>query len=257
MTLHPLELLASHLPSLTKTERIIAEYILKDPFIASQKDAETLAAQTQTSKAAFIRLCQKIGYQGYAEFRYALSFSLQNQAQINTITKEPILKTTLIYSTVIQQMGESLLISDLNQIIMKIKTARRLKIFGSNRTFLSAQQLRLRLSKMGLDAEAIGDEISMREISENLNQDDFCLLFSIDGRETYLSIIEILNRVNCPITLVTMSAQNTLTNQVTNQIILPIVSRLDHQNQFDDQIIYFVFIEMLILSLKDIIETIQ
>lgn len=245
MILPPLEALAAHMPTLTKTEKVIADYILNDPVLACQTDAEFLAQETQTSKAAFIRLCQKIGYKGYSEFRFALARSLSsNESQNNSV--DSITSISSLYAKAIEQISHTLPLTLLEDFATKIINARRIKIFGSNRTFLSAQQLRLRFAKVGLDAEAIGDEFAMRDISDNLNSKDLCILMSIKGRERYLSLVETLKLNDCPVTLITMTAHNKLEEHVDQQIMLPIVSRLTTTSFLDDQIIYFVFIEILL-----------
>lgn len=246
MVLPPLEALAAHMPTLTKTERSIAEFILNDPVTAYQSDTDFLANETGASKAAFIRLCQKIGYKGYSEFRFALSRSMVSNTPDFVSSDDPIQKITYTYAKLINQISETLDINQINNLADKILNARRLKIFGSNRTYLSAQQLRMRLGKIGLDAEAIGDEISMRDISELMTEDDCLILFSIKGMEHYLSIINLAKLNNCPVTLLTMTAGNKLEAHVDQQILLPIVSRLTTTSFLDDQVIYFVFIEILL-----------
>ena len=246
MVLPPLEALAAHMPTLTKTERMIAEFILNDPVTAYQSDTDFLASATGTSKAAFIRLCQKLGYKGYSEFRFALSRSMISNTPDFVSSDDPILKITYTYSKLINQISETVNLNEIEKLSDSIIKAKRLKIFGSNRTFLSAQQLRMRLGKIGLDAEAIGDEISMRDISEILTKDDYCILFSIKGMEHYLPVINVLKLNDCPVTLITMTAHNKLEEHVDQQIMLPIVSRLTTTSFLDDQIIYFVFIEILL-----------
>ncbi len=250
MVLPPLEALAAHMPTLTKTERAIAEFILNDPVTAYQSDTDFLAKETGASKAAFIRLCQKIGYKGYSEFRFALSRSMISNTPDFVSSDDPILKITYTYSKLINQIQDTVNLKAIEELADHIIKSRRLKIFGSNRTFLSAQQLRMRLGKIGIDAEAIGDEISMRDISELLTEEDYMILFSIKGMEHYIPVINLAKLNNCPVTLLTMTAGNKLESIVDQQILLPIASRLTTSSFLDDQIIYFVFIEILLTILS-------
>lgn len=255
MVLPPLEALAAHMPTLTKTEKAIAEFILNDPVTAYQSDTDFLAKETGSSKAAFIRLCQKIGYKGYSEFRFALSRSMVSNSPDFVSSDDPILRITYTYSKMINQISDTLTIQEIEKLADSMIKARRLKIFGSNRTFLSAQQLRMRLGKIGMDAEAIGDEISMRDISELLTNEDYCILFSIKAMDHYNQVINLLKLNDCPISLITMTANNKLEPNVDQQILLPIVSRLTSTSFLDDQIIYFVFIEVLLNVLSKKLQT--
>ena len=246
MVLSPLEALAANMPNLTKTEQKIAEFILNDPILAYQSDTDFLAHETGASKAAFIRLCQKIGFKGYSEFRFALSRSMISNSPDFVSTDEPIQRITNSYTKVINQMNDILDINEVNQLVDTIINAKRIKILGFNRTFLSAQQLRMRLGKIGIDAEAIGDQTSMRDIAEILHEDDLCIILSIKAFDYYLPVINLLNLNNCPSTLITMTPNNKLEESVNHQIILPIVSRLTTYTFLDDQVIYFIFIEIIL-----------
>lgn len=57
----------------TKTERRVADYILKNYENASEMTITALAENAGVVKSAIIRFCQTMGFKGYAEFRSALS----------------------------------------------------------------------------------------------------------------------------------------------------------------------------------------
>ena len=69
----PLELLEKQLPDLTKSEKIIGEYILANPMSIIRYSLTQIAREARTSNTAIIRLCQKLGYQGFSEFKFSLS----------------------------------------------------------------------------------------------------------------------------------------------------------------------------------------
>lgn len=57
----------------TKSEREIIQYILLDPKAVTDMTVDELAANTYSSASSIIRLCQKIGYKGFAEFKIKLA----------------------------------------------------------------------------------------------------------------------------------------------------------------------------------------
>ncbi|NBK93137.1 MurR/RpiR family transcriptional regulator [bacterium 1XD21-13] len=68
------------LPDLSKNERRIADYFLQHPKNIDEYSSEAIAAICGASRSTIIRLCHKLGYRGYSEFKYAL---LHEQEQVS------------------------------------------------------------------------------------------------------------------------------------------------------------------------------
>jgi DNA-binding MurR/RpiR family transcriptional regulator len=242
----PIELINLNLYNMTKKERAIAEYILEDPHKAIQFSAEMIAEQTHTSKAAFIRFCQKLGFNGYAEFKFALSRSLV--AYVNYVDdNNPIKQITQSYSNFIMQINSMVTQEEVTKISKLILSSRKLKIFGVNRTALSAHQFRMRLGKIGLDAEFCDDTVTMRDIIEYLGPEDLCIIFSIKVMgATYGDIIPELANNGVKTVLLTMTPNNKFANDVTHMVTLPYISKSSSKAFLDDQAIFFVLNEILL-----------
>lgn len=242
----PIELINLNLYNMTKKERAIAEYILEDPHKAIQFSAEMIAEQTHTSKAAFIRFCQKLGFNGYAEFKFALSRSLV--AYVNYVDdNNPIKQITQSYSNFIMQINSMVTQEEVTKISKLILSSRKLKIFGVNRTALSAHQFRMRLGKIGLDAEFCDDTVTMRDIIEYLGPEDLCIIFSIKVMgATYGDIIPELANNGVKTVLLTMTTNNKFANDVTHMVTLPYISKSSSKAFLDDQAIFFVLNEILL-----------
>jgi DNA-binding MurR/RpiR family transcriptional regulator len=249
----PIELINLNLYNMTKKERAIAEYILEDPHKAIQFSAEMIAEQTHTSKAAFIRFCQKLGFNGYAEFKFALSRSLV--AYVNYVDdNNPIKQITQSYSNFIMQINSMVTQEEVTKISKLILSARKLKIFGVNRTALSAHQFRMRLGKIGLDAEFCDDTVTMRDIIEYLGPEDLCIIFSIKVMgATYGDIIPELANNGVKTVLLTMTPNNKFANDVTHMVSLPYISKSSSKAFLDDQAIFFVLNEILLNEIARVI----
>ncbi|HCT63656.1 MAG TPA: MurR/RpiR family transcriptional regulator [Erysipelotrichaceae bacterium] len=240
-----LELIQLNLYQFTKNERILAEYILEDPMRVIQSTAEKVAEDTSTSKAAFIRFCQKLGYNGYSEFRFALSRSMV--ATVTYSGEDPIQQITNAYTSFIQQIPSMISMDQVQSLAKSIINARRLKFFGINRTALSALQLRKRLSRIGYDAEVIDDQVVMGDVSEYLGEGDVCVVFSIKAMtQTYGSLIPEMASRNVKVILLTMTPNNKFVDLVNQMIVLPFISKSSTKTFYDDQAIFFVFIEILL-----------
>ena len=68
------------LPELSRNERKVADYLLEYPHDVQRFTGGAIAAACNTSRSAVIRLCQKLGYHGYSEFKYALLHEINTSA---------------------------------------------------------------------------------------------------------------------------------------------------------------------------------
>jgi len=250
--MNPIEAITVNLYKLTKKEQAIAEFILNDPVSPIQLSSEEFVNQSGTSKAAFIRFCQKIGYNGYSEFRFALSRFLVGNI-IETNSDDSVQSITNLYLNFIAQIPNMVKIGDVHDIAEKMISANRIKIFGYNRTALSARQLRLRMSKIGIDAEVVDDQVQMRDVCAYLNSTDIAIIFSIKASDNFYgaNIRQMLSN-NVPIVLITMNPKNKFSDDVTKMVTLPFISRASSTSFLDDQTIFFIFIELLLNELAKI-----
>ena len=68
-----LDQLRESLSDFSRNERHVADYILSNPQEMRSLSGEALAAICGVSRSTVLRLCQKLGYQGYAEFNMPCS----------------------------------------------------------------------------------------------------------------------------------------------------------------------------------------
>ncbi|WP_160677246.1 MurR/RpiR family transcriptional regulator [Clostridium sp. C8-1-8] len=251
----PIEKLKFYEDSFTKSESQIMNYIISKPLDIIQLPIIEIAKRSNTSKSAIIRLCQKIGYDGFSEFKFDLSRYLisNNQTADNTESNNTITTITSSYADYINKISETLTIDDVKKLSQYMLSSSKVKIFGINRTGFSANQFRYRLSKIGFDAESITDTVLMQDAASNLKKEDLCIIFSIKGsKEAYLDCVKILKENNCKTTLITMT-QNAPIESYFNQVIhLPYISKLSAIKFLDDQAIFFVFIEILLSELASL-----
>ena len=63
-------------PSLSSTERQIAQFILDNPDETTTLTIRDLARRSFSSPSSVVRICRVIGFQGYKELRHALTLEL-------------------------------------------------------------------------------------------------------------------------------------------------------------------------------------
>jgi DNA-binding MurR/RpiR family transcriptional regulator len=251
----PIQRMKYYQEDYTKAEQQIYHWIKQQPQIIFRCSIEEAALQTNTSKAAIIRFCKKIGYQGFAEFKFELSrYIISGEGARALADKEPlntVKSITSLYEGYLRQFEDTLDIQEIKDFVKDIKKARRIKIIGNNRTGLSALQMRMRMSKIGYDAEAIAsDMILVNVLQDILTNKDLVIIFSIWAKnDVYLELVKRLSKEGVTIALVTMTAKNALSKYCDYQFQLPWISKASSTSFLDDQALLFVFIEIVLAEL--------
>ncbi len=258
--MNPIELLKKEAPNLTRSEQIIADYIINNPLTVIRLSLTEVAKRSKSSNTAIIRLCQKLGYQGFSEFKFSLSRAALSNTKEETIidlaeettvkSKSPTNTAVSIvsqYVHVLNQMANSLDIAQVQEIASLCCAAKHLAIMGYNRTGFSASQFSYRLSKMGLPNYLVTDLVVMKDYMEILKQGDIAILFSISTSNiNYKEISQRIKKNGGKVILFTMNPNTPIYRYCSHIIVLPQISYRHKMSFLDDQTIFFVFIEILL-----------
>ncbi|MBQ4074555.1 MAG: MurR/RpiR family transcriptional regulator [Clostridia bacterium] len=153
------------LPDLTEQEKQLANYILNHPDAVLSATAQTIAMSSYTSKSTVTRLCQKLGFTGYRDFRlqYAAEQSIQ-EASSRLLTSESIrvaassMKapqyTEDLHTSVIRKTNMLLDKQALSRVLLRMKRCNTLMYYGTGTNFFRLQGLCLRLQALGYHAYA-------------------------------------------------------------------------------------------------------
>lgn len=252
--MNPFERLDCYKNNYTKSEQTIYEWIKKNPSAVVKDSIEALAEEISTSKAAIIRFSKKIGYSGFAEFKFELSRYIISEIRENENTNMDIARSiTSLYAGYIKQINDFIDLKDVKKIAKVLSHARRVKILGKNRTGLSALQLRYRFTKIGFDAEAITDGILMDQMLESLTKGDVVIIFTTRAFDVkYYELIRNISK-NGVTSIVITCTETDLMKKATHHILLPSIENASTSSFLDNQTIMFVFIEILLAELAFIV----
>lgn len=251
--MNPIDELRRALPSLTKSETKAAKHILNDPNIMLGSSITNLAKLTGSSNSAIIRMCQKLGYDGFAEFRFSFNRAMM-AAESPSAGADHTDSVRLIdtYSRYMHLIPQCVSKEQFDGLADAIVQARRLVIWGSNRTFQSAMQLSHRLTRLGIFNKPTDDAIVMSDDAAILEEGDVCIVLSMQGRGNarYAEDMDVMRERGVDVRLVTMDGRSSLLSHASEVYVLPWVSHDDSINFFEDQIVVYMFIEMLLLNIS-------
>ncbi len=241
-----IESLQAALPELSKSERRVAEYLLRYPHDVRRFPCEAIASSCNTSRIAVIRLSKKLGFQGHSELRYALL----SQPTITSSVPQASGETALDrYAACIEQLKATVSQEKISEIAELILHANRVVALGLYHSFLSAQQMAFRLNRVYIDSHAVTDTSIMGNYENILKQGDLVLIFSISGNDAYLNHVKAYRQNRADVVLFTMTPQAALAKEVRHVVPLPFASHFSGNYLMDDAITFFLLIEMLIESI--------
>ena len=254
--MNPIDLIQERFDSFTKTEQTIALFILNNPNLFARQPIDTTVSDIGTSKPAMIRFAKKLGYNGYSEMRFDFSRFLISTSFSNPESPsgddQTIVDITTNYIKFIEQINQTVKIQEVTTLANRIKDAKRSEVFALNRTALSAKQLHMRALKIGLSIHVTDQTILMGDVADFFDPQDLVIIFTVrDNAHCYARIIDTLTSSQVPVVLVTMAPSLPFAKKCTQVITLPAVFQ-GYATFIDEQVIFFVFVEILLHELAKV-----
>lgn len=246
----PVERLRAGLGSFTPAEEAAARYFIEHPAAVVNKPIADVAREAGLTATSIMRMCQRIGYSGYAEFRFSMNRALMSHGADGERPANSSSFTTLAeaYATYLRRTADELDREQLARVARLIVEARRVSIWGANRTYESVLQLSLRLFRIGIFNQTTSDPQVMDDISTILGPGDLCVVMSMNGRgcSSYGQLMSSLLERGCTVLLVTMNPKISLIDHASEAVVLPWISN-DYVGGFlDDQMVVIMYVECLL-----------
>lgn len=203
-----MRLIQRKMPSLTGKARVIAQQILSDPEKLIQEKTVDLARRSGTDSAQVVRLCQKLGFEGFTDLKSKIMMEFLEQK--NTLQRQvappndPVEKLKKMFSEdftrTINGTLEELDDSQLVKAVKMISQAHNIFLFGMGASQLAARDMQTKLLRLGLSAFFIDDVEMMRVFGKTLTGSDLIFLISFSGATEYIvSIAQLAKKNQVPI----------------------------------------------------------
>ncbi|SEF61219.1 MurR/RpiR family transcriptional regulator [Paenibacillus sp. UNC499MF] len=154
-------LLNSIYSSLTKSEQKVADTVLKDPEATVFYTITDLAEKSEVGETSVIRLCRKLGYKGYQEFKLSLvqvlatpSEQVHGKIEESDDLDQIMKKMTSQNSQAVQNSTSLLNVQELQQAIDAILAARKILFFGVGSSGITAQDAKYRFMRLGFNVDS-------------------------------------------------------------------------------------------------------
>lgn len=151
-------------PSLRPAEARVAEWILNNPHEIVHMSITELAEKCEVAEATIVRLCKKLGYNGFQEIKISLARDLVEP--IKSIHEEVLptddLRTMAqkVFHSAVQSLSDTLKILDYNELeraIRAIASARKTDFYGAGASGFVALDAHHKMFKSGLLSASYND----------------------------------------------------------------------------------------------------
>lgn len=207
----------------SQSEKQISRYILNNGEDVLSMSVKELSKKTYTSPATIVRLCKKLGLEGYNEFKIKYSAELQfdkrNKKRIDVNfpfqpndNDETIAKNLLsMTKEVINDTHQLLDFNNLKTIVDILYNAQEIDIYGSGNSILVGLSFQHKMARIGKNVNIRtipGEQIFLTSIS---NEKKAAILISYSGETSDLiRFANILKTKKTPIIAITSLGDNQL-----------------------------------------------
>ena len=162
-----LVMLEQAIPGLRPAEQRVARTILERPSVVGDSTISQLAAACQTSTTTIARFVAALRFEGYPEFRIAVStavgrsqaerarFSVaESDVDPNDSAEQVVSKIAYQEVSAIEQTAKTIDLAVLDAVVDALDAADRIDVFGVASSGLAAQDLQQKLHRIGLMSHA-------------------------------------------------------------------------------------------------------
>ena len=179
-----LSLIETSLADLSKSERKVAEYVLKNSSKTIEQHIANLSEAIGVSEPTIIRFCRRLGFSGFKDFKLRLAQTLPQQNQHLLVDIKPEDTPLRISHKIIdgaisslQQTRESIDMVALNAAVVALQKAKRIEFYGQGGSGIVATDAQQKFFRLGTPVVAYSDPY-IHGVSAAL-LDDECVVVAI------------------------------------------------------------------------------
>ena len=178
----------SAMESLKPSERVIAEFILKDPERVVQMSISELARDVGVGESTVMRFCRALAYKGYQEFKLRLAQDLvepveyiHEKIRFSDGAEQLAQKIFQTNRAAVENTQKSLDPEMIEVAAKALAGARRIDLYGVGYSFFSALDAKLKFTRLGQIADAYGDAHLQMMAAASLTAQDVAIGISHSG----------------------------------------------------------------------------
>lgn len=223
--------------NLSGAERKVADYVLREPTRTLHYNVSELARQSETSQAAVVRFCKRVGFSSFSVFKLCLArdvFQAQDERFLPDLELESDASAPEVIKSVlgVAQRGLSLLESVLDPKILDDVSSRILEasstaLFGIGASGGVAYDFFQKLLRIGLPVTFAFDTDLQVTLASSLKTTDLAFLVSYSGESA--AMVEAAKQARsrkATLVTLTMDGPNTIRGLADIALLVPASERI-------------------------------
>ncbi|RYG71277.1 MurR/RpiR family transcriptional regulator [Lentibacillus lipolyticus] len=215
----------------TKSEIVIAEYILRHVQDIPDMSIYELAEACHTSPATITRFCHRFENISFKELKeYARTFIEFNYTEVDYENLESKINLNQLdtyfdeLQASIEETRKLMPSKQMLEVVKQIHDSKRVSIFGVTFSHLLARNAQFKLIRLGKHATSYSNHENQLSEADMLTPEDLVIVVSFSGKTRFISrLVKRLTNNNIPIFAIT-GDQNSFLAQHANKMI-PVSSR--------------------------------
>ncbi|HHQ6597099.1 TPA: MurR/RpiR family transcriptional regulator [Serratia fonticola] len=203
---------------LSAKERGVAEYIIANKQSLKNMSIQTLAKANDVSTTTILRLCHKLGYQGFSDLKIDLITASGSSKQDNVLQEDINLddsietvngKIHLIEKSSIDETHAMMNSEQLAKANELIRTSNKVVIYGAGSSGLVGKELEYQLIKIKKDVSCHLDYSIQFSIVNTLDKHDLLIIISHSGEnQDGVKLLTLAQQLGVPSIAITKMGQS-------------------------------------------------
>ncbi|MDO5717452.1 MAG: MurR/RpiR family transcriptional regulator [Tissierellia bacterium] len=165
--------------NLTKKEKYVADYILKEKSYIDNISISSLAKKTEVSVGTITKVSKKLGYDNFVDMKLAIAKTDRGNRDIDNDNFAIVYE---FYKEIVERANEILSVEVLQDLLKEINSHRTVHVYGIGSSGLSAMEFQYRLMRLGYQVQSKNEYHQMIINSNCLNSDDLVIAISVNGQ---------------------------------------------------------------------------
>lgn len=181
-------------PSLPRGEKAAAAYLIENLYRVGSLNLNTISEEIDSSSATIIRLCKRMGYKGFLDFRNSVRLAERSPDDTDAVASVKQVSARELMRSVIDKNNETMLntlalISDqYESAAFALRQANIIIMFGNGDAIIPCQLISMKLMKIGKACVVLNDQDMQMFCASSIRSGDVALAVSHTGRSK--SVVE-------------------------------------------------------------------
>ncbi|ETY73056.1 MurR/RpiR family transcriptional regulator [Lactiplantibacillus fabifermentans] len=253
-----LEVIEQQYESLSKGQKLIADFVLKNPAAVAKMTTAELSQRVSVSAATVVRFCQRLNVETFDQFRMAIvsEISAEQSDLVDTVIEADdsldllARKVSKIYSSSTEKVLGLLDLSQLEKVIQLVDQAKTVYLLGIGTSGIVAYDLYHRMNRYGIKTFYETDAHMNLEFLSNATTEDVVIAISYSGKTKEVNVgVRNARGKNINVVAITRDQASPLQSLANINLLVPNNERLVRVSAITSKISTMFVTDLLFMGL--------